>query len=46
VGRGHFADERGFNGVIDEVAIFNRALTSDEIKSIYELGVAGANLTR
>jgi hypothetical protein len=46
VGRGHFADERGFDGVIDEVAIFNRALSSDEIKTIYEMGAAGANLAK
>jgi hypothetical protein len=32
---------RTFNGVIDEVEIFNRALTQDEIQSIYNAGPAG-----
>jgi len=30
-----------FNGLIDEVAIFNRALTADEISAIYNAGSAG-----
>jgi hypothetical protein len=30
-----------FNGVIDELQIFNRALTAAEIQSIYETGAAG-----
>ena len=30
-----------FGGVIDEVELFNRALTADEIRSIYEAGSAG-----
>ena len=30
-----------FNGLIDEVAIFNRALTADEIAAIYNAGSAG-----
>jgi len=30
-----------FNGSIDEVAIFNRALNSSEISDLYDLGVAG-----
>ncbi len=30
-----------FNGSIDEVSIYNRALTSAEINSIYEAGTAG-----
>jgi hypothetical protein len=32
---------RTFNGVIDEVEIFNRALTQGEIQSIYNAGPAG-----
>ncbi len=30
-----------FNGLIDEVAIFNRALSPEEISALYALGVAG-----
>ena len=30
-----------FNGLIDEVSIFNRALSEDEIRAIYEAGSAG-----
>ena len=30
-----------FNGLIDEVSIFNRALTEAEIKAIFEAGTAG-----
>ncbi len=32
---------RHFNGLIDEVAIFNRALSAEEISDLYDLGVAG-----
>jgi len=32
-----------FKGVLDEVAIFNIVLTSDEIMSLYQNGVAGQN---
>jgi len=30
---------RDFNGVIDEVAVFNRSLTSEEVQKIYAAGV-------
>jgi hypothetical protein len=30
-----------FDGAIDEPAIYNRALSSDEIKSLYEFGLSG-----
>ena len=32
---------KSFDGLIDEVAIFNRTLTADEIRAIYEAGSAG-----
>ena len=35
----------GFNGLIDEVEIFNRALTSGEILAIYNAGSAGRCLS-
>jgi hypothetical protein len=44
IGRGSFAPDRAFHGVIDEVAIFNRALTADEVKAIYRMGVQSENL--
>ncbi|MFH1664990.1 MAG: LamG domain-containing protein [Candidatus Omnitrophota bacterium] len=36
VGMGNF-----FNGTIDDVAIWNRALNTDEVSSIYDVGVQG-----
>jgi hypothetical protein len=39
----HF--ERGFNGLIDEVSIYNRALTASEIQSIYNAHSAGKCFT-
>jgi len=36
-----FESTRRFNGLIDEVEIFNRALTATEIKAIYDAGSAG-----
>lgn len=38
---GHGAALEPFNGLIDEVEIFNRALTQVEIKAIYDAGSAG-----
>ena len=38
------ADDQGtgkFNGLIDEVELFNRALSPEEIKAIFEAGSAG-----
>jgi len=33
--------DRGLNGTIDEVAIFNRSLSAEEISDLYDKGVAG-----
>ncbi len=33
--------EQGFNGLMDEMSIYNRALSSNEIASIYNAGSAG-----
>jgi hypothetical protein len=38
IGKG---DQRYFNGLIDEVSIYNRALTSEEAQSIYNAGSEG-----
>jgi hypothetical protein len=38
IGKG---DQRYFNGLIDEVSIYNRALTSEEAQSIYSAGSEG-----
>jgi Concanavalin A-like lectin/glucanases superfamily/Putative Ig domain/Divergent InlB B-repeat domain len=35
-----------FNGLIDEVAIYNRALTSNEIADIYNADFVGKNITQ
>ena len=45
VGGGWEANQR-FNGVIDEVRIYNRALTADEIKSRYEGKLTALALTK
>lgn len=46
IGRGAFAPQRRFHGLIDEVAIFDLALTADDIRIIYGLGRAGTPLAR
>lgn len=35
IGHDSYSDERTFNGVIDEVSLFNRSLSFDEIGSLY-----------
>jgi uncharacterized delta-60 repeat protein len=40
IGRCPYDTNRLFDGVIDEVAIFNRALTPSEIQTIYQYGYA------
>lgn len=46
LGRGAFATDRLFSGQIDEVAVFNIALTAEEIRTIYKLGQTGKSLAR
>ena len=41
IGRWAFGAERHFNGLIDEVEIFDRALTTAEITAIFNAGSAG-----
>ena len=41
IGRQSYADQKRFNGIIDEVEMFNRVLTTQEILSIYNAGSAG-----
>ena len=41
IGEVAFGLGEGFSGLIDEVAIFNRALSEVEIKAIYDAGDAG-----
>lgn len=43
---GHFRGPTDFIGSVDEIAVFNRALSDEEIKQVYELGVNGQNLVR
>lgn len=38
VGRGNFDRKRGYDGAIDEVAIYDRALTPQEVQTLYRLG--------
>ena len=38
---GCFSASQAFTGVIDEVEIFNRALTAAEVRAIYDAGSAG-----
>jgi hypothetical protein len=46
VGRGPFAQDRRFHGVIDEVAMFDIGLTADDVRLLYELGKTGTPLSR
>ncbi|MCI0359592.1 MAG: hypothetical protein L0211_14040, partial [Planctomycetaceae bacterium] len=38
IGRGPFAQDRRFHGIIDEVAIFDMALTAADLQAIIDLG--------
>jgi hypothetical protein len=46
VGRGPFAQDRRFHGVIDEVAMFDIGLTADDVRLLYDLGKAGTPLSK
>lgn len=39
--RGIGGNSAGFNGIIDEPSIYNRAITQDEVTSIFNAGIAG-----
>jgi len=41
IGQAAFQKDRGTIGRIDEVAIFNRALSPDEVRTVYRMGRAG-----
>jgi hypothetical protein len=41
IGNQPIFNSRFFNGVIDEPTVFNRSLTSNEVQSIFNAGVAG-----
>ena len=45
IGRGPFADDRRFHGLVDEVAIFDMALTAADIQAIVNLGREGRSLS-
>gem|GEM_PF-4049125 len=44
IGQAALSKERGMRGFIDEVAIFNRALSPDEVRTVYRIGRAGRPL--
>lgn len=44
IGKSRFDQQRAFHGRIDEVAIFNRALSPDEVRTVYRIGRAGRPL--
>lgn len=46
VGGGPYGRDRRFQGQIDEVALFDTALTADDIRVLYELGKAGTRLCK
>ncbi|HEX5106721.1 MAG TPA: LamG domain-containing protein, partial [Pirellulaceae bacterium] len=46
IGRGPFAQERRFKGIIDEVALFDLALTAEEIRLTHQLGSGGKPLSK
>jgi MSHA biogenesis protein MshQ len=46
IGRGAHDTGRRFDGVIDELAVFNRALSDDEIKVLFQLGLRGQTLAK
>ncbi len=44
IGRGPFDEARRFHGLIDEVAVFDMALTAADLQAIIDLGRAGKSL--
>jgi hypothetical protein len=46
IGRAAFDTERRFDGIVDEVAMFNRALSDDEIMDLFHMGVRAQPLAR
>lgn len=46
IGRGAYDSERRFDGIIDEVAVFNRALSDDEIKVLFQMGLREETLAK
>lgn len=46
VGRATYDTTRRIDGVIDEVAVFNRPLSNEEIRTLYELGLRGQSLAQ
>jgi hypothetical protein len=44
IGRGPFDEDRRFRGLIDEVAVFDMALTAADVQAIINLGREGRNL--
>ncbi len=46
IGRGAYDTERRFDGVIDEVAVFDRALSDEEIKVLFQMGLRGETLAK
>jgi len=44
IGKSKYHESSGIHGRIDEVAVFNRALTPDEVRTIYRIGEAGRPL--
>ncbi len=46
IGCGNWDTDRDFDGIIDELAIFARALSDKEVQAVYEMGVKGQSLAR
>ena len=46
IGRGGFTPDRHFDGVIDELAVFNRPISDIEVRSLYRLGQQGKPLAK
>jgi hypothetical protein len=46
IGRGPFAQDRRFHGLIDEVAMFDIGLTAEDVRLLYDLGKSGTPLAK
>ena len=46
IGRGPFAQDRRFDGTIDEVAVFDMALTAADLQAVIDLGHSGKGLAK
>ena len=46
IGRSAYSPDRGIDGIVDELAIFARGLSAEEVDTLYRMGVSGRPLLK